>query len=78
MKLRKNYLSLSLSVKTTYSNLCVSNLNPEGQDSSCNIDCFMGIYILKLKGAWQAQFLGYTLVTLKNYLFFEDVQMMFL
>ena len=78
MKLRTNYLSLSLAVKTTYFILYVSNLNPEGQDSSCKIDCFMGNYISKLKGAWQAQFLGHTLVTLKNYLFFEDVQVMLL
>ena len=78
MKLRKSCLSLSLAVKTTYFILYVSNLNPEGQDSSCKIDCFMGNYISKLKGAWQAQFLGHTLVTLKNYLFFEEVQMMLL
>ena len=31
---------------------------------------------LKLKWMWQAQFLSYTLVTLQNYVFFKDVEIM--
>ena len=61
MTLRKNYLSLSLAVKTTYFILYVSNLNPEGQDSSCKINYFMGNYISKLEWAWQAHILSHAL-----------------
>ena len=73
-----NNLTWSLAVITTFFTQYISYLQLKGQGCSCKIDCFMGNYISKLKGAWQAQFLGHTLVTLKNSLFFEDVQMMLL
>ena len=38
----------------------------------------MGNYISKLKWAWQAQFLSYVLLILRNNLFFEDKQMILL
>ena len=35
----------------------------------------MPFWILKFRWAWQIQFLSHNLVTLKNYVFFKDLQM---
>ena len=67
-----------LAIKTTFLTQYLSNLNPEGEVSSTKIDGFKGNYISKLKWAWQAQFLSYVLLILRNNLFFEDKQMILL
>ena len=77
-KLRTSYWRYGLAVKTTFLTQYLSNLNPEGEVSSSKIDGFMGNYISKLKWAWQAQFLSYVLLILRNNLFFEDKQMILL
>ncbi len=74
-KLRTSYWRYGLAVKTTFLTQYLSNLNPEGKVFSSKIDGFMGNYISKLKWAWQAQFLSYVLLILRNNLFFEDKQM---
>ena len=65
----------SVAVKTTLFTLYLSNLNPEGEVSSFNIDKFMADNISKLKWGWQAQFSSHILVILKNNVFFDDKQM---
>ena len=75
LKLRTNHWSNSLAVKTTFFTLYLSNLNPEDEVCSFKIDRFMANYISKLKWAWQAQFLGYTLLLLQINVTFYDIQM---
>ena len=75
LKLWTNHWSYSLAVKTTYFTLYLSNLNPEDEVCSFKIDRFMVDYFSKLKWAWQAQFLGYTLLLLQINVTFYDIQM---
>ena len=48
---------------------------PNFQGCSSIIVPAMSFWILKFKWAWQTQFLSHNLVTLKNYVFFKDLQM---
>ena len=55
-----------------------TTVNPEDEVTSSKIDRLMTNYISNLRREWQAQFLGYILVILKNNVFFEDKQMILL
>ena len=48
---------------------------PKFQLRSSKIVPATPFWILKFKWAWQTQFLSHNLVTLKNYVFFKDLQM---
>ena len=48
---------------------------PKFQGCNSKIVPAMPFWILKFKWAWQTQFLSHNLVTLKNYVFFKDLQM---
>ena len=48
---------------------------PKFQGCSSIIVPATPFWILKFKWAWQTQFLSHNLVTLKNYVFFKDLQM---
>ena len=48
---------------------------PKFQGCNSKIVPATPFWILKFKWAWQTQFLSHNLVTLKNYVFFKDLQM---
>ena len=48
---------------------------PKFQGCNSKIGSATPFWILKFKWAWQTQFLSHNLVTLKNYVFFKDLQM---